>query len=182
MKTQAEITVREVEKDDIQYIVGYWNNSSTDVLLAMGIDINNIESLKNLGDRLEKQLELSYENKAAFVLVAMIDEKRIGHCYVNNLIYGKEAFMHLHIWKTNMHKKGMGSEMVRQSIPHFFEKLKLQTLFCEPAAMNPAPNKTLERIGFKFIKRHTTIPAGWTFQLEVNHWEMTLESFKTKFK
>ena len=178
---QTKITIREVQKDDIPFIVGYWNNSSTDDLLAMGIDINNIEPLRNLGDRLEGQLELPYKNKAAYVLVVMMDEKRIGHCYVNNLIFGEEAFMHLHIWESNKHKKGIGSEMVRQSIPHFFEKLKLQTLFCEPAAMNPAPNKTLERIGFKLIKRHTTIPAGWTFPMEVNRWKMTLEDFKNIF-
>ncbi len=178
---KSKLTVREVEKNDIQHIVGYWNNSTTEELLAMGIDVNNIEPLKNLGGRLEKQLELSNEDKAAFVLVAMLDEKPVGHCYVNNLIFGKEAFMHLHIWQSTTHKKGIGSEMVRQSIPHFFEKLKLQTLFCEPAAMNPGPNKTLEKIGFKFIKKHITIPAGWTFQLEVNRWEMTLESFQNKF-
>ena len=71
--------------------------------------------------------------------------------------------------------------MVKQSIPHFFEKLKLQTLFCEPAALNPAPNKTLEKIGFKYIKSHTTIPAGWTFEMEVNLWELTLEDFENKF-
>ena len=177
----SEITVREAQKNDIQHIVGYWDNSSTEDLLAMGIDVNNIDPLKNLGDRLEKQLSLKNEDKAAFVMIAMMDEKPVGHCYVNNLIFGNEAFMHLHIWQNNSHKKGMGSEMVRQSIPHFFEKLKLQTLFCEPAAMNPGPNKTLERIGFEFIKKHTTIPAGWTFQLEVNRWEMTLENFKNKF-
>lgn len=175
---QTGITVREAQKEDIQHIVGYWDNSTTEELLAMGIDVNNIEPLKNLGSRLEKQLKLPNEKKGAFVLVAMVDKKLVGHCYVNNLIFGKEAFMHLHIWQTKSHQKGMGAEMVRQSIPHFFEKLKLQTLFCEPAAMNPGPNKTLERVGFKFIKKHLTIPAGWTFELEVNRWEMDLEDFK----
>lgn len=175
-----KIIVREAKKKDIQHIVGYWDNASTEDLLAMGIDVNNIDPLKNLGDRLEKQLALSYEEKTAFVMVAMMNEKLVGHCYVNDLIFGKEAFMHLHIWQSNSQKKGMGAEMVRQSIPHFFNKLKLQTLFCEPAAMNPAPNKTLKKVGFKFIKKHLTVPAGWTFQLEVNRWEMTLESFQNQ--
>lgn len=178
---QTGITVREVQKDDIQHIVGYWDNSTTEELLAMGIDVNNIETLKHLGDRLKGQLKLPYKEKGAFVLIASDGEEPVGHCYVNNLIFGKEAFMHLHIWQTSSHKKGMGSEMVRQSIPHFFEKLKLQTLFCEPSANNPGPNKTLERIGFKFIKKHITVPAGWTFKLEVNRWEMDLENFQNRF-
>ena len=43
----SAITVREVEKDDIQHIVGYWNNSTTEDLLAMGIDVNNITLVIN---------------------------------------------------------------------------------------------------------------------------------------
>ncbi len=175
------LTIQELQKDHIPYILGYWQNASQEELLAMGIDLNHLSVLDNLGQRLEKQLELANEKKGAFVLVAFIDEQPVGHCYVNNLTYGKDAFMHLHIWKSINLKKGLGSQMVKQSIPHFFEKLKLQTLFCEPAALNPAPNKTLEKIGFKYIKSHTTIPAGWTFEMEVNLWELTLEDFENKF-
>ena len=47
--------------------------------------------------------------------------------------------------------------------------------------MNPGPNKTMERLGFQFVKRHVTIPAGWQFQLEVNRWELTLEDFRNKY-
>lgn len=175
------LTIQELQKDHIPHILGYWKNASQEELLAMGISLNHVSVLDNLGGRLEKQLQLPYEKKGAFVFVAFVGEQAVGHCYVNNLLFGKEAFMHLHIWKSNTHKKGLGSQMVKECIPHFFEKLKLQTLFCEPAAMNPAPNKTLEKIGFRFIKRHTTIPSGWTFQMEVNLWEMTLEDFKNKF-
>ena len=62
-------------------------------------------------------------------MVAIFDGKRVGHCYVNKVSFGKDAFLHLHIWQTGTQKKGMGSEMVKLSIPYFFEKLKLKTLF-----------------------------------------------------
>ncbi len=180
-RMENNFTVREAQKNDIPHIVNYWKSASKEDLLAMGIDINNTAPLDDLGERLEKQLPLPYSLKGAFVLVAFVDEKPVGHCYVNHLVFGKEAFMHLHIWKSNLQQKGLGTQMVKKSIPVFFEKLELQTLFCEPAAKNPAPNKTLEKVGFKFIKKHTTVPAGWTFQLEVNRWEMILEDYQFLF-
>jgi hypothetical protein len=47
--------------------------------------------------------------------------------------------------------------------------------------LNPAPNKTLEKIGFTFIKSHTCVPGYLNFEQEVNRWEMTHETFKSIF-
>jgi RimJ/RimL family protein N-acetyltransferase len=41
--------------------------------------------------------------------------------------------------------------MVVAAIPFFFEKLELQQLLCEPAAANPVPNRTIERLGFELV-------------------------------
>jgi RimJ/RimL family protein N-acetyltransferase len=48
---------------------------------------------------------------------------------------------------------------VKKSVPYFFEKLKLKVLYCEPYANNPAPNKTLFKIGSNFEKKYRTIPG-----------------------
>jgi hypothetical protein len=51
-------------------------------------------------------------------------------------------------------------------------------LYCEPYALNPAPNKTLEKLGFKFLKTYTTIPGWINFEQEVNLWELKNNIFK----
>ena len=85
--------------------------------------------------------------------------------------------MHLHLWNNNSRQKGWGTTFVIKTIPFYFEKFDLQKLYCEPYALNPAPNKTMERIGFKFVKTYRTIPGWLNFEQQVNLWEMTLEKF-----
>jgi RimJ/RimL family protein N-acetyltransferase len=41
-------------------------------------------------------------------------------------------------------------------------------LFCEPFADNPAPNKVLPKLGFKFVKRYWTVPGQICPEQEVN--------------
>jgi RimJ/RimL family protein N-acetyltransferase len=87
--------------------------------------------------------------------------------------------MHLHLWKSKNRKKGIGTELVRKSIPFYFENFKIEKLICEPYALNPAPNKTLEKIGFEFIKKYRTIPGSLNFEQDVNRWELTKEKFES---
>ena len=44
--------------------------------------------------------------------------------------------------------------------------------------MNPAPNKTLARVGFEFVKEYVTVPGSINFEQPVNRWEMTREKYK----
>ena len=71
----------------------------------------------------------------------------------------------------------MGLELVKLTLPHFFEKLKLRKLYCEPYALNPAPNKTLARAGFELMKEYTTTPGPLNFEQPVKLWQMTRKQF-----
>ena len=71
--------------------------------------------------------------------------------------------------------RGMGVEFVRLSINYFFNNYKLQKLYCEPYAFNPAPNKTLAKAGFRFVKNYRTTPGWLNFEQEVCLWEMSRE-------
>lgn len=86
--------------------------------------------------------------------------------------------MHLHLWNTNTRQKGIGTKLVKKSLPFFFNNLKLQTLYCEPYVLNIAPNKTLEKVGFKFDKKYITTPGSINFEQEVNRWFMSIELFR----
>lgn len=55
--------------------------------------------------------------------------------------------------------------------------MELKNIYCEPYAQNPAPNKTLAKAGFLFVKKYTTIPGYLNFEQEVNQWLMTQEKF-----
>jgi RimJ/RimL family protein N-acetyltransferase len=87
---------------------------------------------------------------------------------------GNEAFIHLHLWDPKLRKAGLGTEFVRRSAKFFFERFKLRKLLCEPWAENPAPNRVLEKLGFKFVRRYRTVPVAIAFEQEVNRYELEI--------
>jgi [ribosomal protein S5]-alanine N-acetyltransferase len=69
----------------------------------------------------------------------------------------------------------MGLELVKLSIPYYFNKFNLKKLYCEPYALNTAPNKTLKKSGFSFVKEYETIPGWISFHQPVRRWCMNAE-------
>lgn len=173
-----KIIVRELAKSDIVLIADYWLNSDQDFLLSMGVDMNKLPSREEFAEMLAHQIRLPYKEKSSLALIAEINGEPLGHCNVNELTFGIEAKMHLHLWNKDYRKKGLGTEMVLQSLPIFFDKLKLKTIWCEPYAENQAPNKTLKNIGFEFVKKYLTVPGSLNFEQEVNRYKLTKEKFE----
>ena len=178
MNGAHEITVRGLGMEDIPLIVDYWHNADEAFLRGMGADIHKLPGRNEFAQMLENQLSLPDSKKSSLAMIMEVDGNPEGHCNVNKICFGKEAFMHLHIWKPGKRMKGMGRFMVKASIPHFFERLQLETLWCEPMAGNPAPNKTLKKLGFEFIKRYKTIPGAINFEQEVNQYRLDRNGLK----
>lgn len=179
MIEQNRFKVRELTKSDIASVADYWLKSDKDFMVNMGVDLSKLPSREGLTKMLVNQIQLLDTEKSSLALIAEVNGEPIGHCNVNGITYGKEATLHLHLWNTNSRKKGLGTQMVRNSLPVFFERLKLKTIWCEPYAKNPAPNRTLEKVGFEFVKRYVTIPGSLNFEQEVNRWKMMREKLET---
>jgi hypothetical protein len=43
-------------------------------------------------------------------------------------------------------------------------------IFCEPNAFNVAPNRTLQKAGFKYLKTHKIVPGPLNFHQAVTRW------------
>ncbi len=175
------LTAVEISNEHIRPLVKYWADATPEYLLSLGADITKMPSSEQFTRMLEKQISLPYDQKPAYATIWLLDSEPIGHCNINKIEYGKEAFMHLHIWNPNNRIKGAGTQLVKCSLPFFFENMKLERLICEPYALNPAPNKTLPKIGFEFIKRYKTIPGPINLEQEVNRYVMSRERFRSLF-
>lgn len=167
------LNVRELEERDISLIADYWFTATPEHLHNMGVDPLKLPEKEQFESMLRTQLALPYPDKKAYALIWEVNKKPVGHCNVNPLFYGDYAYMHLHIWYPEVRKQGFGIELVKKSLPIFFDNLKLKKLFCEPYALNPSPNKLLEKVGFTFVKQHITTPGGITFEQSCNLWEIT---------
>lgn len=176
---QMKLSVREMNKGDIEDFVQYWLNASDQYLLDLGVDLKKRPTREQIEKLVNDQIGVAMEKRKAYFLTWLYDNKSIGCSNLNQIEYGKRAFMHLHIWDYMNRKKGFGAALIKKSLPFYFKNLKLQEVYCEPYALNPAPNKVVEKIGFTFIKQYLTVPGASNFEQMVNQWKLTRADYES---
>jgi RimJ/RimL family protein N-acetyltransferase len=85
--------------------------------------------------------------------------------------------MHPHLWNSDERNKGLGIAFLKLTIPVFFSAMQIKKLYCEPYALNDAPNKILNKFGFNFVKEYITTPGSLNFEQSVKRWELSADDF-----
>ena len=178
MTTQPSLSVRELQAQDIPSIADYWLHADADYMKGMGVDLAKLPSREEWEAMLTEQINTPLLEKKSYCIIWELDGRAIGHSNINKIVPGKEAFMHLHIWQPLVRRMGYGTRFIHLSIPYFFQGYNLQTLYCEPYALNPAPNHTLEKAGFRFVKEYITTPGWINFEQPVRLYEMPRSVFE----
>lgn len=176
--THNNLSVREIEEGDFESIVDYFLKADKGFLLNMGVDVSKLPKKEEWLKLLSNDHQQSVMEKKFFYVIWLLNAVPIGHSSINKIIFGKEAYMHLHMWESNKRQKGMGVEFIKMSVPYYFDTFKLRKLYCEPYALNPAPNRALEKSGFNFIEQHETIPGWLNFYQPVNKWCMDFDKYQ----
>lgn len=174
---ENRLSVREMQAPDVALIAQYWQDADDAFLLGMGVDLAKVPTREQLVHMLSEQLSQPYDAKQSYCIVWEVDGRAVGHSNVNKIRFGEEAYMHLHLWEAGARARGFGAALVKMTLPYFFRNLELKTLYCEPYALNPAPNKTLEKTGFAFVREYVTVPGWINFEQPVKRWELTRERF-----
>jgi RimJ/RimL family protein N-acetyltransferase len=174
-------SVREMNEGDVTLIANYWSQAGPDYLKGLGVDLSKLPSRDDFLRMLTHQLKLPLKLRQSYCTIWQENNQPIGHCNVNKLVFGLEAYMHLHLWCPERRHQGLGASLVRHSLKLFFGRLKLQDLYCEPYALNPAPNAVLAKVGFEFVKRYVTVPGTINFEQEVNRWHMAVGNSQRLF-
>ncbi|TDH21444.1 N-acetyltransferase [Segetibacter sp. 3557_3] len=178
MGAPRHLSVREIKETDIDTISSYWLESEGQFLHSLGVDLDKIPSREEWRIMLTEQLEQPYHLKQSYCLIWLLDQVPVGHSNVNKIVFGEQAYMHLHLWTDPVRRMGLGTNFIKMSLPYFFKNLQLQKLYCEPYALNPAPNKTLAKAGFGFVRQYTTTPGYINFEQPVSLWELTYNEFQ----
>lgn len=169
------LTVREWQPHDIENIVDYFYKAEVNYIRGMGADKSKLPAREIWVGELDLEHEKLFQEKGNYYIIWEIDNKAIGHSNINNIKFGKSATMHLHIWNDDHRKSGHGLVFLKQTIPFYFKNFQLEKLICEPYAENPAPNRTLKKLGFELIGRFYTTPGKINFPQWVNRYQMTVE-------
>ena len=173
-----KLSVRPWQIEDFDSIIDYFLKSDRDYLFSMRIDVSKLPSKDDWLKIMSSDFNKASENKQFYYIMWLLDGKAIGHSNINKIIFGQEAYMHLHVWDESRRKKGMGLAFLKKTLPYYFNTFHLKSLYCEPFAFNPAPNKALEKLGFDFIKSYETVPGWINLYQAVNRWSINEKKFR----
>lgn len=165
-----KLEIREMQAREAPLIVNYFHSSPPEYLLGMGADPAKLPEAEEWIRTIQWQCNTPFSRKDRYYLLWLLNSEPIGHCNINQIDFGNEAHMHLHVWNSSNRQRGLGLKFLRKAIPVYFEKFELKKLYCEPYALNPGPNKTLLRLGFQLVKKYRTTPGSINFEQEVNQY------------
>jgi RimJ/RimL family protein N-acetyltransferase len=165
-----DLDVREMRLDETGIIVDYFHSSTPEHLDTLGVDPTRLPDPARWRARFEAERATPPAERSTFQLAWLLDDRVVGFSTVDQLHVGEQANMHLHIVEPDRRKTGLGVEFVRRSARLYFETLQLQRLFCQPNALNAAPNRTLQAAGFRYVKTLMTVPSLLNYRQPVTRW------------
>lgn len=163
---------------EYQSMIDYFVDADESFLLGMGVERSLVPTKENWLRAVLADHDRPDDKKDRLYLGWFYRGSQIGHSSVNRIRVGEEAFFHLHLWRPDLRMSGVGTYLCRHSIKIYFTRLRLKRLWCEPFAENPAPNRTLPKLGFDFIQRYRTVPGAINFEQDVNLYCLSKEKFE----
>jgi RimJ/RimL family protein N-acetyltransferase len=159
-------------------MVDYFVGAEPEFLRGMGVDPARLPAREAwLAAALADQRRPAAQRERVY-LAWLVDGELVGHSSASHLEPGVQAHVHRHLWRPGLRRAGAGSELFARSIDHYFERLELARVVCEPYAANPGPNRTLARLGFRLVRRYRCVPTNIAFEQEVARHEITREEWR----
>ncbi len=162
--------VREMAVDEVDLIIGYFHSATPEHLELMGVDPTRLPGRGQWRQWYVAEYEKPLGDRSTLLVVWELDDVAFGFSTADRIVHGEEARMHLHIVDADRRRSGLGHVCVRRTAALYMDVLGLERLFCEPSAFNVAPNRTLQRAGFRYVKTHMTVPGPLNYHQAVTRW------------
>jgi len=167
----SELRVREMQLAEVPIRIDYFHNASDDHLRTLGVDRTLLPSRAAWRKFYEADFDRPIRQRENYTLVWELGGHIVGFSSTDQITFAEQAFMHLHIIHPDHRGSGMGVQFVRQSAATYFRVLELQRLYCQPNAFNVAPNRTLQRAGFRFVFTKPEMkPSAINFPQSITRW------------
>jgi RimJ/RimL family protein N-acetyltransferase len=170
MTTEPSLNVREMQLSEVEIRISYFHDASDEDLRRLGVDRALLPTREAWRAMYEEDYARPIRERVNYSLVWELDEQPVGFSSADHIVFGNEAFMHLHILNPRQRRAGLGAEFVKKSTRVCFQVLELERLFSEPNAFNVAPNRALQRAGFSYLFTHETTPGPINFPQVVTRW------------
>lgn len=172
----SAIDVRPFEsRAEYEGMVDYFLGGSDEFLAGMGVDPAKLPMREEWLATLLADHERPDAEKNRLYVAWLVDGELVGHSSISHIELGDEAHIHLHLWRPELRRGGLGSELFARSVDLYFDRFRLKKLVCEPYAENPAPSRTVEKLGFRFVERRRIFPSSIAAEQDVDRYELTRE-------
>jgi len=170
MTTLSNLVVREMPLSDVDIRIDYFHDSSDEHLHRLGVDRALLPTREAWRSLYEEDYARPITERLTYAILWELDGHVVGFSSTDRIEFGRRAFMHLHILRPEQRQEGLGAQFVQLSAWHYFSALELEQLFSEPNAFNVAPNRTLQRAGFRYLFTHEAQPSAINFPQVTTRW------------
>lgn len=172
----VELGVRELGPDEMHLRVDYFHGASDAHLQMMGADRALLPAPAEWLATYAADAARPREGRTTSSLAWELDGVVVGFATIDRITFGDEAFFHLHLIEAERRRRGLGVPFVRLSAARFVETFALRRLLSEPNAFNVAPNRTLQRAGFRYVGTHETTPGPFNPRQPVTRWVLDADA------
>jgi RimJ/RimL family protein N-acetyltransferase len=166
-----ELTVREMRLPETELIVDYFHRRSTPEHLGkLGVDPALLGRPAMWQESFRREYDLPIEERTGLFLVWLANGAPVGFSSCDSIEFGERANMHIHVTEPEQRRQGIGTACTQRSVDLFFERLKLERLFCQPNAFNVAPNRLLQKCGFRYLETRMMKPGSINPYQAVTRW------------
>src|SRR5580658_1683253 len=145
------LEIRPMQLADFEVRIAYFHEATDEHLDRLGVDRARLPQPDPWRAAFEQNLARAIEDRSEYGVVWELDGELVGFSTADQIRFGAEAHMKIHIVDPGRRASGLGSQFVRATAAHLCEILRLTQLYCEPNAFNVAPNRTLQSAGFKYV-------------------------------
>jgi RimJ/RimL family protein N-acetyltransferase len=164
------VVVREMGLDEVGLVIDYFHDSTPEHLETLGVDPTRLPTREGWRAWYAAEYAKPVRDRATLLVIWELDGVAVGFSTSDKIVYGERAHMHLHVVDEQRRRSGIGSACVRETVGLYFRALALKRLFCEPNAFNVAPNRTLQSVGFRYVKSYNTVPGPLNYHQAVTRW------------
>jgi RimJ/RimL family protein N-acetyltransferase len=161
-----------MDEDGARLAVEYFHDATDEDLARMGVDRGLLPHRDDWLRAFAADARLPLAERISYGIVWELDGQVVGFSRTERIRLGDQAFMHLHVLRMPDRRRGHGVRFVRLSAHHYFAVLGLRRLYCEPNAYNLAPNRTLQRAGFRYEMTHDDAPTPLNPHQALTRWSL----------
>jgi RimJ/RimL family protein N-acetyltransferase len=165
-----DVTVRPLRLDEFDLVTGYFHGSSAEDLEVLGVDPTRLPAAEPWREAYRREIERPISQRKSYLVTWLRGSVPVGFSSLDRIRFGHDAYMHLHVVDRDQRAQGVGRAALRQTTELYFDTFALQRLYCEPNAFNVAPNRALQRVGFRYVKTHRTVPGPLNYHQAVTRW------------